>query len=240
MTLLKATDYNRKAQQAEIFNLSDIGAEAQVILESARRESRRLMEQARASIEADRLQALSQGREEGAVKGFEQGRQDGHQQALAEARQRFDQQSREAFEALKILFRQFEQCKDQLLWQAEQHTVELAQAIAEKVTKKIGLLHPAAAAENVKAALELTGRRTGVVVRINPAVLEHLERMQAGNDTVGPVWKNIRFEKDEKITPGGCVVETEQGGVDAQVETQLQRIAESLLIQPTDQTDKGQ
>jgi flagellar assembly protein FliH len=239
MTLLKATEYHQKNRQAEVFNLADIGAEAEAILEAARQESRQLISQARTSIEEQRRQAQAHGREEGYAKGLEEGRQQGHQQALTEARQKFEQQSRETLEALKNLFQQFEQSKDQLLWQAEQHTVELAQAIAEKVTRQIGILHPAATTENVRAALELAAHRTSIVVRINPAVRAHLEQMQAGGDVLPADWKNIHFEKDESITPGGCVVETEQGSVDAQIETQLQRIAESLLINSAEQPEQG-
>jgi flagellar assembly protein FliH len=37
------------------------------------------------------------------------------------------------------------------------------------------------------------------------------------------------FTPDERISRGGCVVETRHGAIDARIETQLARIAHELL-----------
>jgi flagellar biosynthesis/type III secretory pathway protein FliH len=38
------------------------------------------------------------------------------------------------------------------------------------------------------------------------------------------------FREDESIIPGGCIVETEVGTIDAQIDTQLKAIKKALNI----------
>ena len=82
------------------------------------------------------------------------------------------------------------------------------------------------AADTVKEALALVNANTNVTVRVNPEDWNHLEKMV---DNAFPAYRSIKFQPDDSITPGGCIIETPNGKINALVETQLRRIATQLL-----------
>ncbi len=123
--------------------------------------------------------------------------------------------------------------KTQLLWQAEQGTVALALAIAEKVVKQKGLGSSQVACQNLKAALELLSGTTDIIVKVNPQDIEHLHQMADKSGQTFGSFEHIKFAPDESIHPGGCLVKTPNGQIDADLETQLSRIADELLMTKT-------
>ena len=174
-------------------------------------------------------QAEQEGYQAGLEKGLSEGRQTGQEQAFKEAQETFGRESREVLAALQTAWQQFDQRKEELMWRAEQGTVVLAVAIAEKVVKQTGLLRREAATENVKAALSLLAQTTNVVVKLNARDLEHLTKLAGENEKVLGRYAGIKVEADEGIEPGGCLLVTSVGEIDGQLETQVKRIADELL-----------
>ena len=229
MVLLKAAEFHQATTSNQVFNLNDIAAEAQNILETARRESESLLRQARQDIERDRQQAREDGYRAGHEQGARQGREEGHEQALQEAQKEFAQSSAVVCESLQSICAEFDRTKNQLLWQAEQNAVALILAIARKVVKQAGLLNRDVAGENIKSALELLHKTTNVIVKVNPQDAAHLETMVESSSSPFSAYLGISFEKDESIESGGCRLITEHGQIDGQLDTQIDRIAEELL-----------
>ena len=120
MVLLKAAEFNQATTSNQVFNLNDIAAEAQNILETARRESESLLRQARQDIERDRQQAREDGYRAGHEQGARQGREEGHEQALQEAQKEFAQSSAVVCESLQSICAEFYRSKKHLVLQAEQ------------------------------------------------------------------------------------------------------------------------
>ena len=230
MVLLKAEEFEQSSTEKKAFNLNDIETEAREIIESGRRRAREILEQAQQEISRTRQQAQTQGHHEGYEKGFVQGREEGYQQARQDAGQDFTRRSEDLLNSLASVCRQFDQCKQQLLWQAEQATVALALAIARKVVKQAGLLSSDVADENVKAALEMVSDKTNIIIQISPADWEHLKKMTEKDEKPLGKFDTISFEIDENLTPGSSRVITSQGEIDARLETQLNRIADELLV----------
>jgi flagellar assembly protein FliH len=240
MVLLKATEFAQSSGQKKAFNLNDIAVEAQAIIEDARREREKIMDQAQQEISQAREQAQTQGYQQGYDRGLAQGQKEGHEQALQQAQQSFTESSNDLLKTLHSVCEQFDQVKSKILWQAEQDTVTLAVAIARKVVKKIGLVSPDVTSENVKAALEMTTRNSNVVVKVNPKDIEHLEKMIADQQMPLGKYASITFEGDEAVTPGGCRLGTEQGEIDARLDTQIDRIANELSIDETPKENKNE
>ena len=230
MVLLKATEFQEETGKKEIFNLSDIAAEARVMIESARRERDKILAAARQEMESIRQGARKEGGEKGYAEGRLQGQKEGQEKAYQEARQEFQRQSEDLIKQLSATLEQFSQVKHGLVWQAEQDTVALAICIAEKVIKEASLLHREIAAETVRQALALISRHTDAVIRVNARDEEYLEKIAAPREQVLGHYGSIRFEADETVEPGGCVICTENGAVDGQLDTQIQRIADELLM----------
>ncbi|KPK76570.1 MAG: hypothetical protein AMJ79_06320 [Phycisphaerae bacterium SM23_30] len=226
--LLKSTEFMENAAPKKLFNLSDIAAEGEAILDRARRQGQEVLAQAQLQAEQIRQQAQEQGYRMGYDKGMQEGREKGLEQALREGREEFSQNSDALINTFNHFCENFEQLRDRLLFEAEQNTVALATAIAEKIVKKRGRKEPQVTEENVKAALELVTKTTDVVVKVNPRDIEHLKRIK-GDDNILSQYNRIRFEADEAVEQGGCELLTGQGKVDGQLATQMERIADELL-----------
>jgi flagellar assembly protein FliH len=119
--------------------------------------------------------------------------------------------------------------REQFYADAEPEIVRLAVAVAEKVIGIIANERPDVVKDVVRQALERSiGDR--IVVRLNPedyatVMSENYEFKDVIDRT-----KRIMFKEDEGIVKGGCVVETEVGTIDAQLETQMEAIKKALEL----------
>ena len=68
-----------------------------------------------------------------------------------------------------------------------------------------------------------------ITVRLNPE--DHAVIMAADGEFKDVVdrTKRLAFREDDTIEKGGCVVETEVGTIDAQIEVQLKAIRKALI-----------
>ena len=230
MSVLKALEFDDGSLKTERFNLTDIAEEARRFVAEAKAQSKKILDEAVEAARQQCEQARAEGFEQGRAAGVEEGKKIGQEQALEEARGRFAEESRLTIESLRATLESFDKVKESLKWQAEQGTVALALAIAEKVVKSPVVATPEAAAANVKAALKLIARATEVTVRVNAKDIESLQRMADSHEAVLGRFSSITISPDDNIEPGSCLVLTEHGAIDAGLEMQIQRIADELLM----------
>ncbi|GEM_PF-840145 len=231
MALVKRREF-AGGTAGEVLRLGDIEAEAAAILADARREREEMLSAARQAIAQQREQALAAGREEGYQAGLEQGRTEGCEQALQEARQAFGKEAASVLASLVQMCRAFDEHKQRFLWEAEQGTVSLAVAIAKKVVKDPLLATPETAGRNLKAALSLIDQKTHVVVKVHEADVAELEKLSGQASALG-TYGSLTFESSREVDRGGCVVCTEHGEIDAQLASQVERIAAELFMKDT-------
>ena len=108
----------------------------------------------------------------------------------------------------------------------EKIVCSLAIAIAEKIVKR-EIEHETVINEVLKESIRRVIGSNRIFVKLNPADLEKINlesQIQFNSDT----YKNIKFETDEHVEKGGCLVETEIGNVDARISSQLSEIRKLL------------
>jgi len=117
--------------------------------------------------------------------------------------------------------------KERFYKDAEPEVIKLVMSIAEKVIGRIVLENKDMIRSVVHQALERAiGDR--ITVKLNP---EDYKRLMEGEHEFRDVIDRTRrlvFREDESIIPGGCIVETEVGTIDAQIDTQLKAIKKAL------------
>lgn len=119
--------------------------------------------------------------------------------------------------------------KENILKNAEADLIQLVAVVAEKVLGEL-------AAKNKEAILAITRQALShsigdkIVVRMNPADLKRLKVEDLQFKDVLDRTKHIHVKEDDAIQVGGCVVETEIGTIDAQLETQLKAIRKALGV----------
>ena len=107
--------------------------------------------------------------------------------------------------------------------------VQLAIEIARRITKRQGLIDPDMLAANLKEAMKLVVRAVDVRIAIHPAQRATLDGVLPQLRIQWPSLVHVKVIEDASIDPGGCRVFTENGQIDADLNGQLDRIAEELL-----------
>jgi flagellar assembly protein FliH len=165
-----------------------------------------LLEAAQAEAEALRAAARSEGYEEGRAQAIA---------ALAPALQ-----------ALEAAAAAVQADREAAAVRLEAHAVDLALFLAEKVLHGALAVEPERVVEAVRGALRGIVERERVTVLVHPADLELVrDAMDEIRATLGGI-EHCEVQAERRVTRGGAVVRTQDGDVDARVDTKLQRARE--------------
>jgi flagellar assembly protein FliH len=167
-----------------------------------------------------RLQGFQQGRQQGYAEGHQQGYAEGLAAAQAASAQEVGRMARIAASVLQDHATFFRAAENQVLDLA----VQLARKVIEREVENV----PDLAVSVIRAALEEMDARTSVRVRVSPEDAELLRRKW--DEVVPPIIGAQRAELvvDPRVQPGGAIIETTQGQVDAQLESKLAQLTGSL------------
>jgi type III secretion protein L len=121
---------------------------------------------------------------------------------------------------------------------SEQQVVELIcqaveQILGERPRNPEHVLHA------LRRAVSRLGDEDRATIRLNPDDLEPVRRALEKNASELVGSRRVRLAADDAIRPGGCLVETELGIVDARVEQQL-RILRGALMDAAGQTQSAE
>jgi flagellar assembly protein FliH len=105
-----------------------------------------------------------------------------------------------------------------------QGALDLALAVARKIVHAELEASAEATARVIDAAVRHAQDAAVVRVRVNPADKERIEAAH-------PAGARPELAADPAVAPGGCVVETDCGDIDATVETQWQIIRSAILAE---------
>ena len=146
------------------------------------------------------------------------------QQLLKEAHQQgIEQGQRESLEHLGRARAEY----DRLLLAQEQDMLDLALGIAQRVIHRAVALDPSVIRDVVAQTLEQVRHKRQILVLLNPEDLRRLEPDRAALQGVVE-GATLYLDEDPQISPGGCVIETESGRIDARLEVQLAAIRAAL------------
>jgi len=207
-----------KDQAAQI--LSETEQMVKELLGTARQEAEKIIrnsrEEAQALIEGGR-EKLREIEEEAYAKGWQEG--------TKAAREEYEAKLREA----DVMLEKAQEEKWQVVAGSEEEIVRLAVAVARKVINREMETNPEIVVDMVKRAIQKATDREELTVRVNP---DNLDVTINARDDISQQVKGIRKLKvlaDPAIAPGGCVVESHNGTVDARIERQMNEIEQALM-----------
>jgi flagellar assembly protein FliH len=207
------------------FSLPDIEEQARARLARAQEDAERII--ADANARAAKIECAA--REQGQAAGWQQGHTDGRDCGTSAALDQHAGRLREVIATFNAAAAALKEFQAQVEAAATRDAVELALAIAARITKRQGIIDPDVLLENVKGALRLVGR-TGVTrVAVHPSQRTALAEILPQLQLDAPSLRNAEIIDDDAISPGGCRVFTSHGHVDADLQTQLDRVTMKLL-----------
>ena len=198
------------------FDLDDMSHHGDRYLEKIRDEAAKIVQQANVGADQVRSEAEAAGREAA-------------EQAIDKIlAKKMSQQMATLRPAIEQVVSELDQARGQWLSHWEQSAITLAGRIAERIVRRQISQQPEITIEWAREALQLTSGGSEATVRLNPSDHENLgEQVEAVAESLAKA-VTTRVVADESISPGGCVVETRHGVIDAQVESQITRMIEEL------------
>lgn len=198
--------------------------QAQRIKQDAEGEAARTAKEAEenaAGVERDAGRKASEAEEAARRSGFDEGREAGFIEGRAEHERLVDR--------LHVILNKAIDRRNEIIEESEAQIVNLVLQIAKKVVKVISENQRNVVVNNVTQALRKLKEKTDVIIRVNMADLD----MVTGHiqDIVDRVERDhhITVAEDSTVDPGGTIIETDFGEIDARIASQLNEIEDRIL-----------
>ena len=223
--VLKA-DVARTLDAIQTFNYDEIRQRCLEYIEEIRLQAREMLESATSESEQIRQQAFSDAREAGYAEGLRQAEHD----VQVKAQELCAQNMATTLPALQAAAAALNEERD--VWRAEWESIAIrfSALIAKKLIRRELSQCPELSTEMVLKTLELASGSSNVRLLLNPQDMEQLG--EQGLQQINEILRSAdsQLVADESISPGGCVIHTQHGKIDAQIETQLDRICAELVL----------
>jgi len=211
------------------FSMRDVEAHAIAVMDRAKKQAETLIRNAERDGEQLRSQRFEIGFSEGKLAGFEAGIEDGRKQGYDAAMAAQSAKLESLVEALTGAATQLDASRRKLESETVYDVVRLAIAIGRRVTKRLGDVEPEVARANVAEALKMVINASAVKVALNPSQLSLLEQDLPALRAMFPTIQSLELVGDASLAPGGCRLIAGSGIVDADLDTQLDRVVADLL-----------
>lgn len=123
----------------------------------------------------------------------------------------------------------FAQQRRELLDELLPYVVRIAVEVARRIVRRELTSDPGMVTRTVQAALEQMLSASQIVVRVHPLDAQVLQAQIGALADAPDQAEAIEIVPDGSIDPGGCVVESERGIIDARLRTQFEQMQAQLL-----------
>ena len=195
--------------------IRDAQRKAEEILTQAQTQADTILAQAEEELEIIRLQAK------------EAGFEDGYQEGLVEGRETALREASDLVTLLKDIVEEAIQVRVNSIQALEDDFLKFSLLLADKIVKKsvsddISWLSPI-----ITDALQALGQVQEIVVRLNP--VDYALVQEEEEHLCLAVRAKLQFQSDPSLTQGGCLIESENGSIDARLEKRLGKIGRHLM-----------
>lgn len=151
---------------------------------------------------------------------------DGQKDAISKLQQEYYEKLKAKYEQLDSLLNQLYEQNKLLNENFNKVVLETSFAIAEKIIRR-ELEKDSSIVNLIETCLKKVLTANEILIKLNPddfeIVTNDLKEINKSIDA-----SKIRFEKDEAIEKGGCLVETEIGNADARISSQMNELKRKL------------
>jgi flagellar assembly protein FliH len=173
--------------------------------------------------------ADQRGYSEGYQRGLAEGRAEGTRLGRDEALQQAAAEARALSERWVAAIDQWEARRERMFAEAREDVVRFAFALAERIVHRVVRVDASIVRDQLAVSLRLLGRPTALQISVNPEDRPVVEAILPDVKAALGRSTHVHLHDDPALERGGCVLATVGGYVDASIQTQLDRMAESLL-----------
>ena len=180
------------------------GATSAEGLSQVRNEAEKIIQEAMAEADGVREESRAAGKEEGRAEAASQ---------IAEAMETLNQAIKE---------------RKQIVKDAEGEILRLSLKVAEQIIRSEVSLHRDVCLNIVAEAIARVSDREQIIIKVNREDAEYLKRYKDRLTSMLDGVKSFSIIEDASVEPGGCVIETNLGFIDARISTKIKSIEEAL------------
>lgn len=186
----------------------------QELVEESQQKAKKIIDDAEKKAKALKLAVATE---------CEQIKENAYQEGFRQGSQRGRDSGAEEIKTLSLetkkLAQSLRQAQEKYLRDNEANIIDLVFAIAQKILGNVVELRPEMIKGLVKNVLEEVGKTEKLVIKVNPLHLPYLHTEELSAGALGQ--DKLSFMGDPEVKMGGCVLKTEGGLIDAQLEEQL-------------------
>ncbi len=162
------------------------------------------------------------------AKKYQEGFEDGYNKAKAELEESFNQDLQTAIDEFNNILQEIQNQLSVYDKIFEPLVIETALFIAKKIIKR-ELDENSIIEENLRAALKKVFGANSILIKLNSEDYELIiNRTNLKNEIEN--FNKIKFEIDDNLLRGDCVIETDIGNVDAKITTQMEELVTNLRL----------
>jgi flagellar assembly protein FliH len=214
----------KEAEEAASRSAQHQAEESEYSIKRAQDEAERIIAEANEKarkIEAESIEIFEKGKKEAEEQGLITGKEEGYAEGKAEVDR--------LIHRVQTILERANNRRAEILLETEQEIIDLVLLIARKVVKVISESQRNVVISNVAQALRKVKGRGNMIVRVNLADLklttEHTKEFIQRMEGV----KTIQVAEDSTVDPGGCIIETDFGEIDARISSQLAELEAKIL-----------
>ncbi len=155
--------------------------------------------------------------EDGRIKGVEEGREIRTRELKAEV------------DLMAQMSQQLQTAKADILNRAEEDVMRLAVSIARKIIQVEPQFNSDVVRKVIRVALEKMVDKSWVNIHLNPLDIRQVESELTDIIAAFKDLSKVALQEDAAVGRGGCLIETRSGFIDARLETQMQKISDTLF-----------
>lgn len=187
--------------------------EADQIRQAAEEERDRIIQEAEARAVQIKQEAREQGHREGREQGIEEGK--------AEVQR--------VIERFHVVLSKAIERRNEIIGESETQVINLVLSIAKKVIKVISENQKNVVVNNIVQSLQKLQQKSDVIVRVNLSDLEIATKHKDDILKMAERVQTITIAEDTTVDPGGAIIETDFGEIDARIASQLREIEDRIL-----------
>lgn len=171
------------------------------------------------SIEVEVLKRLKDVEERAFAEAHKLGLEEGKREAF----NHYSAHIQSSLEKLENLLQDFEKYKSRVLVENEEFFVKMVYHIAKNITLKEIKEDPSLVMAVLQKVLDDTHSDEEMILKINKDDFDFLNTVTGSTKKPWENIKKLKLEPTEGISRGGCILETNHGVIDAQIEQRLQK-----------------
>jgi len=213
----KKQEYNKQNEENKN-NKQDNKKKAEQVINEAEEKAKKIIEEAKK--EEEKIEEL---KEEAYQKGYQEGKEQGQKEAYQDKKEEIE-------ETLNAIHEKTENIKDQYekeLNLLKPQLINIATKMASKIINENIKETPDVINNIVEDVLQdLSNNHQHFVINVNPEILPYLSKNEL--KTSFPE-SDFKFNADENLKKGDCVINTNFGGKDAYLKDKLERLKKQIL-----------